>query len=201
MGQMKIYLSIDLDFWNQGSHSYPHMKRFLREAISYVPRKRLFVVDSHEKLISSVNRSGCDTLINIDWHSDLSNRLDPSFKDNPEYNKVNCGSWASFIKWRKDGIYTWIHPYEVRWRSERGYCHAPLRPENNPFLHPQLSGWMFAHQKRNKHPEKIIPWSFVHSVGIAFSYYWLSDTYGNLTRVASKVIGFKPLEEKNPKIS
>ena len=194
---MKIYVSIDLDFWNN-RRDMAHEYQFLVKALSYVPKSRIHVMDSHENMLKSVNASGCDELINIDWHSDISNRFDPNFKNDPMYHKINCGTWVNFVKWRNKGKYTWIHPYAAEFRAERGYCHAPVLSEHNPFLHPELGGWLIANQKRNKNPFDIIPWSFVDSIGIAFSYDWIK--FERQGHIAGNVLGYQPMKDKNPKL-
>lgn len=195
---MKIYLSIDLDYWNRGPKCFGHMRKFLTEALGYVPKSRINVIDSHENMIPFINESGCDELINMDWHSDISNRFDPDFKDQEGWNMLNCGTWVTYIKWKGNGKYTWIHPYAAKYRDRRGYCHLPLGRKNNPFNNASVSGWKVTVQKHHQAPERIIPWSFVHGIGIAFSYDWINSL--QLAEIAGNVLGYKPRADRNPKL-
>lgn len=195
---MKTYLSIDLDFWNQGKRSLPHLKRFLTTVRHNLPMSRIKVVDSHEELLPHVNESGCDELINIDWHSDVTNRFDSCEYNLRSPTKLNCGTWVSFVKFRKQGVYTWIHPYKASDRIAKGYCHWPLKNIHNPFVNPCLAGWNATRQLKNKHPEKVIPWNSVTHAGICFSYDWVAEEIkGPLYEVAQKVLGFRP--KPNPR--
>jgi len=196
---MKVYLSIDLDYWNRGPRCFGHMKGFLKQALGYVSKSRVHVMDSHENMTLSINESGCDELINMDWHSDISNRFDPEFKDCKEWNSFNCGTWVTYIDWKDKGKYTWIHPYDAKYRNSRGYCHVPVgRKKHNPFNNVVVSGWKATEQRKHQKPEDIIPWSFVDSIGIAFSYDWINSL--QLAEIAGNILGYKPEADKNAKL-
>lgn len=189
---MQTYLSIDLDFWNQGRKSFPHMRKFLRQAKDSVSSKNLLIVDSHEELLPHVNESGCDNLINVDWHSDISNRFDPTRREKA-WKDLNCGTWVTFVKFRRTGMFTWIHPYKATERSARGYCHYPHTPKHNPFVNPTLGGWNALQERKHRHPEALIDWWSVHAVGICFSYDWVRYTLKDeLYQIAEEVLGFRP---------
>lgn len=195
---MATYLSIDLDFWNQGKTSFPHMKRFLRDVKDRVPNK-LLIVDSHEEILSHVNSSGCDHLINVDWHSDISNRFDPKHCQKEAYNKFNCGTWVTYVDFRDKGQFTWIHPYRATERGARGYCHYPHKPCHNPFLNPQVGGWNVCRQIKNKHPEQIIDWWDVQLASVTFSYDWVR--HDKIWDIAADILGFRPSKNPNAKIN
>lgn len=106
---MSSYLSIDLDFWNGiGFNDDNHVAwTYLDEIASICRAKRIpiIAVMNHQQLLGPVNKSGADTLINIDRHSDLT---DPT-----ETDILECGSWATFVAFRKTGHYRWIQSGHV----------------------------------------------------------------------------------------
>jgi len=196
---MSIYLSIDLDYWNK-LRDYSHMVWFLKKAIQST--NNIKIVDSHEELIKHVNNSGCERLINVDYHSDISNRYDTRF----DYGDVfNCGTWVSFVKFgiKKQGQYTWMMPYALDWAKTEGYCHSPADKSANPFVNPKVSGWLKTNQiSINEHyPEKLIEWDKIGGVGIAFSYEWLDNkTEDEIVKRAVVALKTKPLKNNRCKL-
>jgi hypothetical protein len=57
-------------------------------------------------MLSEVNNSEARRLINIDAHSDLAGC---------DINFLCCGSWVSFVNWRRRGKYVWIRRREDPW--------------------------------------------------------------------------------------
>ena len=54
---------------------------------------------NHQQMLSFVDNSGASMLINVDEHSDVCNKNTDRFE---------CGSWISYVNWRKQGEYFWI---------------------------------------------------------------------------------------------
>jgi hypothetical protein len=155
------------------------------------------MVDSHEELLEPVNKSGCSILDNVDWHSDISNRFD-SCKPREAWQRLNCGTWITFVDFRQHGHFRWIHPYRITQNSARGLCHYPHTAKHNPFVCPQVGGWTNISEQATKTPEKIINWKDVSHAGIVFSYDWVRwDLQAELYEIAEKVLGTRPA--KNPK--
>jgi hypothetical protein len=59
----------------------------------------MVAVMNHQQLVPYVNDSGANRLVNIDEHSDLADA---------EVKGLNCGTWVSYVRWRKKGEYLWI---------------------------------------------------------------------------------------------
>ncbi len=91
----KSYLSIDIDFWNDLNAAERSLSRLLLRR-GDIP---ILAVMNHQQLLTHVNRSGANLLINVDEHSDL---VDTTVKI------FECGSWISYVEWRKDGEYLWV---------------------------------------------------------------------------------------------
>lgn len=198
--QNKIYLSIDLDFWNHRERSFPHEFRFLTQVakIAKTLDKGCFVmVDSHEELLPYVNKSGCNTLINVDFHSDLSNRFDSDKKQKyavcGKREHLNCGNWVTYVDFKDTGEFIWIHPHSGK-NIYSGFCHYPESNRHNPFVRPYLAGWENARKIRDSHPENIIDWKSVTHIGFSVSHDWTVD--GRQFEIAEKVFGELP--EQNP---
>ena len=101
---MKTFLSIDIDFWNSVAHAdgveialenlnsvFNHCKT------NGVP---LSAVANHNQMLSLVNKSKANQLINIDYHSDLATN---------DVDNLNCGTWVSYVKQRNKSKYKWLH--------------------------------------------------------------------------------------------
>lgn len=189
MKKYKTYLSIDLDFWNR-NRNYTHLRKFLLKVMEVIPIKEIRVVDSHETLLEHVNKSGCDSLINVDYHADIYDRFNPKAKN--YRNSFNCGTWVNFVNFRSRGNYTWILPYPIENAPENGYCHD-IDYGLNPFKKPDIAGWKKTYEKYELKPEKVINWSEIKAAGICYSYDWLTGRYcDTIVGVAKEVIGFKP---------
>lgn len=112
MPKVKTYLSVDVDFFNGRSDEI--LEEYLKNLLKYskdndVP---LVAVTNHQQLLGFVNKSEARKLVNIDEHSDLT--------DN-SYHVLECGTWVSFVKWRKEGVYRWIYSGSY---PSRGDCNG-----------------------------------------------------------------------------
>lgn len=103
---MSTYLSFDLDFFN-----YPHaeegqrlnkVRECLRQLHGFAVEHRIPIISvmNHQQMLPFVDNSNCDVLLNVDTHSDLVRS---------SYNVLNCGTWISYVRWRKRGKYIWWH--------------------------------------------------------------------------------------------
>ena len=101
---MKSYLSIDIDFWNDQKTNTA--KKALEKLFNKAKKCGIPIqsVMNHQQLTPFVNKSGADTLINIDTHSDLGDTYVDYF---------SCGSWVSYIQWRQKGTYIWYHRLSI----------------------------------------------------------------------------------------
>jgi len=153
-----IYLSIDLDYWGE------KLPLDWFEQIAVLPVSKVVVI-SHEHLIGHANKftAEFDTLVNIDYHSDLaSHDGEPIQKDE--------GTWANFIKQSKEKVFIWAPPRRECLTHSTGYCHGvgylnPFRTKN-----PDKNGW-----RQAKIQTRFIPdLSQCVAVGISLSPYWTS---------------------------
>jgi len=170
-----IYLSIDLDYWRYLTN--PNESSFdLLNVLSSINIDTT-VVNSHEKLLASVNNSKCTTLINVDFHSDLAD-------DNPEL-EFNEGTWVNFVKWQTIGNYIWMYPNHFQCvENQGGLCHC----ENfDPFV-DKYCGWKNVERRLGYidiFNEYIL--NNIKAIGITTSYDWLGDEQFNASYL-SKLI-------------
>ena len=101
---MRTYLSIDIDFWNDLDAAETSLSRLLLRR-GDIPT---LSVMNHQQLLQDVDESDADRLVNVDEHSDLTDTT---------VNIFECGSWISYVRWRKRGEYLWI-------RNQRGTIHG-----------------------------------------------------------------------------
>ena len=101
---MKTFLSIDIDFWNELGR-YGGVEASL-ESLNLVYKQcrtnsiPLSAVANHNQMLSLVNKSKTNQLINIDYHSDLATN---------DVDILTCGTWVSYVKQRKQSKYKWLH--------------------------------------------------------------------------------------------
>jgi hypothetical protein len=110
---MKTYLSIDVDFWSDAVSAYDKLERLLQLA-----RKRsipVTAVMNHQQLLPHVNESKARRLVNVDMHSD--------FGDPTETYTLECGTWVSYVRWRKEGEYLWVRSLSI----SEGNCNSYQR--------------------------------------------------------------------------
>jgi hypothetical protein len=152
---MRVYLSIDLDYWCQGKDPAPFFRRVFKLGLP------IFVAPFHDQLLSHIDQSSCDTLINVDYHSDLAD-----FPLGENRDLIDEGTWGCFVRWRATGRFIWRHPSKVH-RTD-GYCHIT----NNPFDDPSQAGWRSTEMKEGLVG---IPWKQVEAVGVSLSTNWLEE--------------------------
>ena len=188
---MNTYLSIDLDFWEE-DRDYKHLRRFLKKVKETCTDIK--IVDSHESMTRHINRAGklygCCRVINVDYHADIGDAADGAA------DGFNCGSWAHFINFRKEGEFIWLRPQAD---ESEGCCWHGSR---NPFNVIGVSGWKSCKRFVTKTPKRRIDWSSVKAVGIAFSYYWLGLHEDDQIAIeAGKVLGVSPKVNASAKIA
>ena len=157
---MRIYLSIDLDYWKTGRRP----EQFLNRVKAL--RKPIKVTEEHHDLLSHMNSFSYDCLINIDWHSDLCENI-------PDFPILKDGTWANHIRAGNRNQFIWIYPsYScVEGRdnsSSTGYCNA--LGKYNPFLvrDPlKVCGWNRVNKRKRFITEEEM--SQVIGVGICLS--------------------------------
>lgn len=169
---MNTYLSVDIDYWF--NHSSPKsinsLKRIL-EKVKNVPDKLL--VDEHHNLLDQINSSQCDKIIHVDYHQDLVFETEGSF--GKVGDKIECGNFLYFVNNKENIDFDWYYPdYDECVRKGLGFCmdlsFKPLSKKN----------FVYKDQKRkcglptNKELENVT------SVGIAFSFDYLSVEYGRI---------------------
>lgn len=102
-----VYLSIDIDYWLNRANSERIASSYLdKVALSCAAHSvPLRAVMNHHQMLPLVDASGADTLVNIDMHSDLA---DSTVRD------LNCGTFVSYVSWRRTGHYHWIQGDVIR---------------------------------------------------------------------------------------
>lgn len=116
---MKTYLSIDIDFWNDEDPwvLWRDLNKIILRAYESRPFIPVHAVMNHQQLTPLVSKSGAKKLVNIDMHSDLADT-------NVRY--FECGTWVSYVDWRKKGEYLWIYRHDL----DDGECNG-----DNPIFH------------------------------------------------------------------
>ena len=135
------YLSIDSDFWMSPKKAFNALHGFyialykgklksLRGAWPWF-NFPVVAVQNHQQMLRHANNHPADILINIDQHSGVA-------AEN-EIKELNCGTWISFVKWRKQADYLWVRSgpvwrgncngnnvdgYENRWNQGHGWRKA-----------------------------------------------------------------------------
>jgi hypothetical protein len=143
---MKTYLSIDLDYFNDRDNS---MLGFFAKVFSM--NKPIHVQRYHHELLPDIDASGCEKLINIDFHSDV---CDPWYG-------LNEGTWVNFVQWRAAGCYEWRYPGKV---TAANYCH---QDGENPFV--EQPEWASLTMKRGL----AISWAGITHIGVCLSPDWV----------------------------
>lgn len=97
------YLSIDLDFW-EGDNLDEYLEWVNTIICDNYRHKPMLLCWNHQQMLSAVNHSKSRVLVNFDAHSDL------------YHNKIgalNCATWISYVKWRKQGVYYWVRDQQT----------------------------------------------------------------------------------------
>ena len=164
---MKIFLSIDFDYWNTSIDGYES----LRELLYYVGNLQVgkIVVDSHENIISFAKSIDWDLLVNIDEHSDLKGYC----LDEVRACEIDCGNWVDFVA-KEDCRYIWAMPrftHEEYGRCDSDYYSDYRFQELNKIYKTvnHVYGW-----------EKIVYGNDIVGVGIAFSFFQQQYTDNNV---------------------
>ena len=133
---MKTYLSIDIDFWEDLSKDY--LQKDLHRLVTELNKRQvpIIAVMNHQQLLPHVSESGARRLVNVDQHSDLADFI---------VEKLDCGSWVSYVSWRKKGEYVWIRRHSL----EAGECNGgdPIFRERGG-VDKTLSDWKKLSTKR-----------------------------------------------------
>ena len=154
---MKVYLSIDLDYW-RAERSAKAATRFFKKLFGELDLPIMTALHHHH-LIPHTNSFDVDTVINIDAHSDISDR--------GEKMTLDEGNWVNFVEGRKRSTYVWRYPRNSCLTHHSGYCHHGL----NPF-ETDCTEW--ARVKKTRGLARI-PWSNVVGVGVCLSPEWLDE--------------------------
>jgi len=156
---MGTYLSIDLDYWRFHYASVGCTRFFQRVWRLGLP---IYVTIHHHYLIPHIDESGCERIVNVDWHSDLAE------SPNPISDRLNEGVWGNYVSWRKEGWFDWRYPSEQCTESgpRRGYCHDEI----NPFFDPSVAEW---HKATKRLGLSGLPWGEINAVGVCLSPAWI----------------------------
>jgi hypothetical protein len=105
----------------------------------------------------------------VDYHSDLAE---------PGVDSFECGTWVSYVKWRKRGEYLWIR---CRKDTEEGNCNNPYRwNEKIDWKHVQTR---YMPLQRRKSRKALLPY-LKNCVGIGIC---LSPSFSNkLIQIAAR---------------
>jgi hypothetical protein len=160
---MKVYLSIDLDYWaNHCLFSAKQCNTFFKK-LADVNVKKFKFVKHHEGLLRHASDNNCDTLVNVDFHSDLTNLYSNGIK-----SELNEGTWVSFVSWRKEGSFIWMLPSKSF--EEWGYCQDTTIIRKFEDLNFKNTGWK---KIKKQIGTRNIKWKDVCAVGICLSPEWL----------------------------
>ena len=137
------FLSIDIDYWNNhGIVDHNKERNCYNYLESLMRHPKVSYVYHHHQMLPLVNDSPCRDLINIDDHSDLTDT---------DIDNLNCGTWITYVKWRKEGSYTWVH-------GPDGWdCNGRDRPIfNKKYIRYKLSDWKYLNQSLRKPSQAFI---------------------------------------------
>ena len=157
---VKVYLSIDLDYWRR-QRAPNTCTAFFQEVWKLgLP---IYVAMYHHHLLPHINAQDCDTLVNVDYHSDLVD-LDPG-----RILDFQEGTWGNFVDWRHRGTFIWRYPFPECLHIGAGYCHDT----RNPFEDPTAARWQRTQKRRGLYG---VPLQRVKAVGVCLSPNWLGRT-------------------------
>jgi len=106
---MNTFLSIDLDYFGMTRFGYSkkgkhNNKKFITDFISKSLSLKVptIIIESHEHILTLLNKRKYDKVINVDFHSDIV--ID-------EGNEVlNEGTWANHYRYKKSTVFEWRYP-------------------------------------------------------------------------------------------
>jgi len=206
-GVRKIYLSVDLDFWERDCCSSPTTELGVERACYNFlvamrdSGKMVAMVDEHHRLLPSINRSRRGIIVNVDQHSDIAeNDEDYCFQDGAfvpisEYPRganeikaarpqLNCGTWANHVKRRDHFI--WVCPT----RHHVG-CHDLV----SPFENPKVAAWKKATCCKVANPSLELIDLATH-IGLSMSYEYVGGD-SLLPFIVKKVFGRRPRRSRD----
>jgi len=155
--ERSIYLSVDLDFFC-GERTFKLFNEIFGEVVDNKRPTR--IVTSHETMLRYVNKSKARDLLNVDYHSDLATMPNTL----GETLDFNCGTWVSFVKWRGEGSYKWMHPF---YDKEKALLNGRCDPDEKVFTNMSLTNWKDVKMVGLKRIQ--IPWERVSDIGICIS--------------------------------
>jgi len=169
----KIYLSIDIDYWNLAETAL-EAKDFFRKIFRLgVP---LVIVWDHQDLIEFADKSAATKVINVDYHSDYANLTEKQFEE----LVPDCGTWVEYIKRLKE--FEWRYPSFSRcFKNMEGRCEEWTRFGVNAAMRFWKAGVSRrGHVVAHKQGIKNLPYSQIVAVGVAVSFgYWNNDKIEN----------------------
>jgi hypothetical protein len=93
------YLSIDLDYFNGCDPDF--VGATLDCILRSVQKQRLplIAVMNHQQMLPHIDQHPAEILWNFDQHVDLAPL---------SINRLDCGSWVAYVRWRKKAAYIWV---------------------------------------------------------------------------------------------
>lgn len=116
-----VAVTVDLDYWWCGKR-VRNWKRSLRDTLFSLfdknDYKPIQLYQDHHHVLPDLNKTTHDHLINIDYHDDIM----ANTRKLPRKEDLNCGTWVSYVKWRRKANYTWLKPSDHNFSREEGRC-------------------------------------------------------------------------------
>ncbi len=122
MTQKDVYLSVDIDYWNDDP-DITRARLFLDKLHALPEQIPVHIVEDHQDLLAHINSSRARILYNIDYHADLH-----SDDDIRRANGRGDYNWAGFVEWKQEGTYVWYNPNAISLSNEVSkdtYCYDP----------------------------------------------------------------------------
>lgn len=163
----KVYLSVDLDYWTGDIRTKRGMEQFVNKIIDkYEEGMPVKLVLDHHRLLNHVNKFEVDTLINVDYHSDI--------VEETANESLDCGSWITFVRDKGEMHVTWCAPnYKECVTHGAGRCDdwfGPYNTQEGVLERPEIAGWKSIYTTEGV---GCIPWGNVVAIGVAVSpNYW-----------------------------
>lgn len=168
--QKDIFLSIDIDYWAMYYHGLNCHSNVMINYLNKILNLSLptHIVVEHQEMLPFVNKSGCDFLINLDYHSDITDSTERLQKE------FNEGTWINYVNENQRKTFLWIYPEKVCYDSSinvigRGRCDVKHNPFTNKSL--EVCGWEKTHRRLRRLPTKQ-ELKRVKEVGICLSPEW-----------------------------
>ena len=189
MPAIPTHLSIDLDYWCEADSPRarpPILPRtFFKRVFSLGLPIRVYMY--HQEVVPQVNASGCERLINMDYHSDWG-AGSPRYRNscpNTDYcldsngdPMESEGDWVDWIEWRAQGEFVWLPPStglcvmkgygrcdEMRWHGQQWPPQKAMDEWNEWGLVRHASS-----------PWKHINWAGIRDISVVISPEYLEPT-------------------------